>query len=153
MYVEAGAGFCRVIAVAVYRCPRKFLFKAANQLAQGCPLLRRSRVLSFAVYVQPADIAHTYTVGVPARYVCAYLLHWSAGVYAAVSVDYKVVAYAPPALSLVPAVNIGHGVVASLLGRATVYDNVVYLSHSVQMLETVSGFAVWALGFNAAVLL
>ena len=59
----------------------------------------------------------------------AYLRHWSASVYASVPVDNVMVADTLPATRFVPAVYIAYGVVASLCGRATVYYNLVYLSH------------------------
>ena len=56
--------------------------------------------------------------------------HVSASMHAAVSIYYVVVAYTFPAALLVPAVYIGHCVVAALWGRATVYYNLRYLSHT-----------------------
>jgi hypothetical protein len=105
--------------------------QVANQFAQGFALLRRAGVLWVPGCVQPAYIANAYTVSVVVHHVRAYLFYWSACVYAAVSVDNIVVAYTPKAARFVPAVYIGYRVVAALFGRATVYDNVVYLSHNV----------------------
>lgn len=78
---------------------------------------------------KPANVADAYAVGVVAQAVGTGYFHGAAEVDGAIAVDDVMVADALPALGAVPTVDVGHGVVATLWGGATVDDDLGDLSH------------------------
>lgn len=93
-------------------------------------LLRGAGVLRAALGAEPPDVADADGVGIVTLAVSSDHFEWATGVDAAVTIDDIVVANHLEAPGLVPAVDVGYGIVLALGSGGTVDDELGDFSHN-----------------------
>ena len=131
MGIEKGTelGYAREIAVANNLGIRVGLLQFFEQEPEGC-LLPGSASVSIATFIiHAANVANTdgVLIVVLDMGTCEFL--GTAGMNAAILIDYPVVAAAVPALGLVPAVNVFDSDLLADLGIGAVNNNPLHILH------------------------
>lgn len=124
MYVEAGAGFCGEVTVAVDGQVASAAAYVGYELSQRGSLRWRARVFgSLAVGGASPDVAYPYGLGVMSQTVGADFCLRASCVDTPVAVYHVMIPDCPEATRLVSARYVGHGEVFSLRGGRAMDDD------------------------------
>lgn len=115
--------------MGVHRGARKLALKVSHKRTKGGALFGSACVFRFLVGIKSTDVADADAVGIVIEAVRTNLLQRTASMDGAIAIDDEVITDALPPASLVPAVDVGHGVVLALNRGGTMKDDFSDLSH------------------------
>lgn len=128
-HIEARASFVGELAMAVHSGARKLALKVSHECTKGGALFGSASIFCFLIGIKSTDVADADAVGIVIEAMRTNLLQRTASMNGAIAVDDKVIADALPPACLVPAVDVGHGIVLALNRGGTMKDDFSDLSH------------------------
>lgn len=128
-HIEARACFVAELAMAVHRGTKKLALKVSYERTKGGALFGSACVFRFLIGIKSTDVADADAVGIVIEAMGTNLLQRTASMNGAIAIDDEVVADALPSASLVPTVDVGHGIVLALNRGGTMKDDFSDLSH------------------------
>lgn len=115
--------------MAVHRGARKLALQFTHKRTKGGALFGSACVFRFLIGIKSTDVADADAVGIVIEAMGTNLLQRTALMNGAIAIDDKVIADALPPAGLVPAVDVGYGVVLALNRGGTMKDDFSDLSH------------------------
>lgn len=115
--------------MAVHHGARKLALQFSYERTKGGALFGCACVFCFLIGIQSTDVADADAVGIVIEAMGTNLLQRTALMNGAIAIDDEVIADTFPSAGLVPAIDVGHGVVLALNRGGTMQDDFSDLSH------------------------
>lgn len=115
--------------MAVHRGAREVALQFSYERTKGGALFGSACVFRFLIGIKSTDVADADAVGIVIEAMGTNLLQRTASMDGAIAIDDEVITDALPPASLVPAVDVGHGVVLALNRGGTMQDDFSDLAH------------------------